>query len=201
MRQFVFDLDATITKCESLPLIATHFHIEKEIAALTNATITGQVPFVESFIKRVHILGQLPVDQVAALLADIPIYEQLAAFIRTHQSQCAIATGNLDCWITPLTQKLGCQCCCSSAQVIDNRVAHIAHIVHKDKIVQQLKTAGGGREVVFIGDGDNDVEAMRLADVSIATGLTHEPAASVHAIADYVFYQERALCRQLSQLL
>ena len=58
-----------------------------------------------------------------------------------------------------------------------------------------------GEKVVFIGDGNNDVEAMRLADVSIASGLTHMPAKSVLSVADYVVFNEEGLCRQLNQLL
>ena len=55
--------------------------------------------------------------------------------------------------------------------------------------------------MVVIGEGNNDLEAMRTADISIASGLTHQPANSVLGIADYVIYEEEALCRQLNQLL
>ncbi|MBO5441078.1 MAG: phosphoserine phosphatase, partial [Alphaproteobacteria bacterium] len=58
-----------------------------------------------------------------------------------------------------------------------------------------------GEQVVFIGVGDNDVEAMRLADISIASGLTHHPAPSVLSIANYLTLNEEGLCRQLNQLL
>ena len=41
---------------------------------------------------------------------------------------------------------------------------------------------------------------MRHANISIATGLTHNPAQSLLAICDYVVFNEHALCRQLKQL-
>ena len=50
-------------------------------------------------------------------------------------------------------------------------------------------------------EGNNDLEAMRQANISIACGLTHSPANSVLGITDYVIYEEGALCRQLNQLL
>ena len=37
--KFIFDLDGTLTKEESLPRIAKYFHIEQDIEALTEATI------------------------------------------------------------------------------------------------------------------------------------------------------------------
>ena len=52
-----------------------------------------------------------------------------------------------------------------------------------------------------MGDGNNDLEAMRHANFSIAVGLTHNPAKSLLSIVDYIFYNEKALCRQLNQLL
>lgn len=58
-----------------------------------------------------------------------------------------------------------------------------------------------GFEVVYVGDGNNDLEAMRLADVAIANGITHDPANSILGVADYAVYTEEALCRQLNQLL
>ena len=54
--------------------------------------------------------------------------------------------------------------------------------------------------VIFIGDGNNDLEAMRLADISIAAGLTHNPANSLFSITDYMVFNETALCRVLNQL-
>jgi phosphoserine phosphatase len=59
MTVFIFDLDGTITSKETLPEIAKHFSVTEEMEQLTHETIQGNIPFVESFIKRVHILGKL----------------------------------------------------------------------------------------------------------------------------------------------
>ena len=47
MTKFIFDLDGTVTKEETLPLIAKHFSVEEEIETLTKQTVMGQIPFVE----------------------------------------------------------------------------------------------------------------------------------------------------------
>ena len=67
MTKFIFDLDGTITKEETLPVIAKYFSIEEEVEELTKQTVMGHVPFVESFIQRVSILGKLPIDEIDAL--------------------------------------------------------------------------------------------------------------------------------------
>ena len=104
MVKFIFDLDGTVTAQETLPLIADFFGVQDEIKELTRETVAGNVPFVESFIRRVHILGKLPVDEVAALLGKVTLYQKVVDFIHAHAEDCIIATGNLDCWVTHLAE-------------------------------------------------------------------------------------------------
>lgn len=196
--KFVFDLDGTITKLETLPLIAKHFKVEEEISDLTKNTIKGNVPFVESFIKRVGILGNFNINDIDSLLKDIPIFDAILEFIQKNANNCVIATGNLDVWISALLNKIGCQAYSSIAKVSGNKVVGIKSILRKAQIVSDFQKQG--YEVIYIGEGNNDVEAMRLADISIACGLVHNPANSVMAITDYVIYQEAALIRILEAI-
>lgn len=197
--KILFDLDGTVTAQETLPVIAQHFGVEEKLAELTAQTVQGNVPFIESFIRRVNILGGLPVSEISELLAQVPLYPQLYAFIQAHRDDCVIVTGNLSCWCEGLHNKIQCKTYCSEAEVVDNRVVKLKSILRKEQIVDLYKAAG--EQVVFVGDGNNDLEAIRHADISIATGLTHNPARSLYAICDYIIFNENALCRQLNQLL
>lgn len=197
--KFVFDLDGTITAEETLPLIAKHFKIEDEITLLTKNTLTGTIPFVESFIRRVHILGKLPIDEIDHLLYEVNLHTNVVKFINEHNEQCAIATGNLCFWIERLIGKIGCKCHCSLGIREGNIVKKLTSILKKEHVVSHYQNLGF--QVVYIGDSNNDMEAMRLADVAIAVGLTHYPASSVLSITDYLVFNEEALCRQLNQLL
>ncbi|MCR5177075.1 MAG: HAD-IB family phosphatase [Anaerovibrio sp.] len=199
MTKFVFDLDGTITKYETLPLIAKHFQVTEQINELTRATVAGQVPFIESFIRRVYILGKLPASEINELLSKVETYDHIVDFIHQHREQCSIATGNLDCWIDSLAGTIGCKCFCSSGLMKNDKVVKLTTILKKEDIVKQFKSEG--HRVVFIGDGNNDVEAMRMADVAIASGITHSPAPGAISVADYLVLNEVALCRQLNQLL
>lgn len=199
MTKFIFDLDGTVTKQETLPIISKYFGIEAEIDKLTEETVKGNIPFIESFIRRVYILGQLPINEVSDLLETVDIYQKVGGFILQHKENCIIATGNLECWVDKLAKKVGCCCYCSDGIIEDNKVVKLTRILRKENLVERFKSEG--EKVVFIGDGNNDVEAMRLADISIASGLTHMPAKGVLSIADYLVFSEEALCRQLNQLL
>lgn len=196
--KFLFDLDGTITSEETLPIISEHFNCQNEISNLTKQTVQGNVPFVESFIRRVNILGKYSVAETSNLLASVPLYEKVKDFIDNHRSDCVVVTGNLTCWCEKLFEKIGCQCYGSTAEVKDDKIVKITSILRKEEIVERFKALG--ETVVFIGDGNNDLEAMRQANISIASGLTHNPAVSLLSICDYVIFNEKALCRQLEQL-
>lgn len=193
--KFLFDLDGTVTSKETLPIIAEHFGVQDQIAELTHHTVQGNVPFVESFIRRVNILGRFSVSEISDLLARVPLYPLVSKFIKENQSDCIIVTGNLDCWCEGLYKKIGCQCYGSEAEVENDHIVKLENILRKEQIVDQYRALG--ETVVFIGDGNNDLEAMRHANFSIAAGLTHNPAQSLYAICDYIIFNEKALCRQL----
>jgi len=197
--KFIFDLDGTITKEETLPLISSHFGIDEQIKDLTKQTIKGNIPFIESFIRRVQILGDLPVTEINNLLSKVRLSEAILSFIENNKEDCIIATGNLDVWVHQLVDNINCKSYCSKGIIEDNKVKKLTTILKKEDIVKKYKAQG--ETVVFIGDGNNDVEAMREADFSIACGLVHKPAKSVLSVADYAIFDEQALLRILNQII
>lgn len=195
--KLIFDLDSAIMKEEILSLIAKKFN-KKEVNDLVQETEKGNVPFVESFIKRGYILGKLPIDEITELIGKAELYEKVVEFIREHARDCIIATGNLKCWTKKILEKVNCEYYGSDCIIENNNVVKLTKVMRKELIVEKYKKAG--YKVVFIGDDDNDLEAIRLADVSIAVGLTHFPDKSVLTIVDYLVFTEETLCRLLNQL-
>ena len=196
--KFLFDLDGTLTQKETLPIIASLCNKEEQINDLTRQTIQGNVPFVESFIKRVNILGSHSYKDIQNTLEKVELFERVCEFIRENKDDCIVVTGNLDVWVEKIIARIGCSFISSQAVVTDGKVQKINTIVRKEEVVRELQRKG--HEVIFIGDGNNDAEAMRCADVSIASGLIHEPAMSVMSVANYAVYSEKALVRILNQI-
>lgn len=196
--KFIFDLDGTITSKETLPAIADYFGIYEEISKLTEQTVKGDIPFIESFIKRVDILNHIPVSDIDNFLSGIPLFSNLLEFIHKNKDDCIIATGNFGGWVEKLVKRIGCQCFGSEGIVENDKIIKLTKILKKETVVNNFKDQD--EFVVFIGDGNNDVAAMNYADIAIACGLVHKPAKSVNGVADYAVFSEAALCRLLNQI-
>lgn len=195
---FCFDLDGTITSAELLPLIARQTDLEDEITALTQATITGSIPFETSFRMRCHMLSTVPISQVRDITSTVELDEHIVAFIQQQPERCAIATGNLDIWVEPILDRLGCRAFTSTATTDGDELVDVDRTLFKGDAIETLR-----RDfpfVVAIGDGMNDVPMFEAADVAVAFGGVHSPAEAAREAADYVTTNGDGLCRLLSSL-
>ena len=131
---FLFDLDSTITCKEILPTIAEKVNRQKEMRELTEATMNGEIPFKSSFLKRVEILSVMNVSETRAMVAEIPLNENIAQFIRENRDRCYVVTGNLDIWINDLMRKLGLNdhVYCSRANYKNDKITQIVSVIDKE---------------------------------------------------------------------
>ena len=194
---FIFDLDGTITKTETLPYVAKHFDID--ISHITTSAIKGEVPYIENFIKRINLLKDIEVSKIADILSNVELNKTIINFIKEHNENCVIATTNIKEWIEKLVGNLDVKVYSSEAIIEDNKIKKLTHILKKEEIVKFYKNQG--KKVVFIGDGINDLEAMRESDISIACGCLHFPANFLLSFVDYAVFDEERLVYFLNQII
>lgn len=195
---FLFDLDATVSKVEILPMLAEQVGLLEEMRELTEKTMRGELPFKSSFLSRVEMLKSIPVSRVAEIVEQTPLNEEIVRFIREHAECCYIVTGNLDIWIRKLMKRIGlpmAHCFCSSASAVDDRLVTVNSVIDKGMVVKQFILP-----VVAIGDGSNDAEMARLAEVGIGFGGVRPVAYSLMSNATHAIYDEARLCSFLQTL-
>lgn len=198
MKTFAFDLDGTITKVETLPLLAKELGLADEMKLLTDLTLSGQIPFEKSFQMRYLILRNIPLKRIQEIMAGVELEEEIAAFIRERRENCFIVTGNLDCWIAPIVAKLGCKSFSSMSRLDEKNVPVLDKILDKGWAIRELKKFSS--KVIAVGESFNDLPMFETADVSIAYGGVHEPVREVISISDYVISDGGSLCRLLKTL-
>lgn len=197
-RVFLFDLDATVTREEILPNLAEQVGLLKEMQEMTEKTMRGEIPFQSSFLERVEMLKSIPVGRVAEIVEKTLLNEELVQFIRAHVNRCYIVTGNIDVWIEKLISRIGLpmsHCYCSTASVSNDYIVSVNSVVDKEKIARQFVVP-----IVAVGDGSNDAEMIRLADVGIGYGGVRPVAYSLMCNATHVICDEHRLCDFLNAL-
>ncbi len=115
--RFVFDLDGTLTSCEILPLLGRELGLEDELGRLTRLTLDGVLDFPASFRLRFQMLRVLPLRRVREVIDGVALDPHLAAFVRRRKERCCVITGNLDLWVAPILERLGCRAFCSSGSL------------------------------------------------------------------------------------
>ena len=195
---FLFDMDSTITGKEVLPEVAKKINRIEEMRRLTEATMMGEIPFRTSFLQRVEILSDIPVQEVNQIVSEIPLNDSIVNFIQKNRDRCYIVTGNLDVWINGLMKKIGMEnhCYCSKADVVDDYISKIVSVADKELIVRQFV-----QRIVMIGDGDNDSGMARMSDIAIGFGGVRDIAPSLIRNIDFAFYDDKRCADFLWKLL
>lgn len=195
---FLFDLDSTLTRQEILPTVSEHLDVYEKMYQLTESTMSGELPFRQSFLRRVKLLENIPVSKVRACVSGIELNEGLVGFIRRNRERCYIVTGNLDIWIEDLIKKIGIEgnVYCSKALVENDHIRDIFSIVDKSAVVSQLIMP-----YVAVGDGNNDAEMIEGAEIGIGYGGVRSIAPAVLECASHAIYDEDKLVEFLERLL
>lgn len=193
---FLFDFDGTISREEMLPFIARKTNLTAEISKLTEDTIQGKIPFVESFLKRVKILEQIPLHIIQNIFLEAPVNLRLLSWIKAHRELCFVVTGQLNIWILPWLEMHGLKGFYSEASVTTKGI-QINKILDKSAVASNFL----GRDIVMVGDGANDAMLMEIAKIGIGTEIVHKVPEMIWEVADLVVWEEEALCRILSRLL
>ena len=195
---FAFDLDGTVTTEELLPRIASELDLMHEMSILTELTLSGRIPFEESFRLRCAILRQVPISRVRSIISEVALEPSIERFIKSRPDDCYVVTGNLDVWIQPLVERLGCRAFSSVGTFDGDRLLQVASIMRKNEPVAALKARYD--RVVTVGDSVNDIPMFEIADVGVAFGEVHPPVCGLVDVADYVVYRGESLCRLLTTL-
>lgn len=195
---FCFDLDGTITREELLPLIASEVGLEEEMRLLTRITMDGLIPFEDSFRLRFAILRTAGVQRIQQIVSEVEVDPDVERFIAGNRDRCFVVTGNLDVWVAPLAQRLGCRFYCSTSRRDRDGRLELLNIMRKNVPTLELKERFD--RVIAIGDGFNDVPMFDVADVGIAFHGVHPSPDALVSMADYVALNAKGLCRLLDTL-
>ena len=196
---FAFDLDGTVTLDELLPLIAKALELEEEIEFLTDLTINSVIPFDMSFKLRFALLKSIKLSFIQSVIENASLDDDIAHFIRSNSDNCYIVTGNIDQWVKPIIDNLGCEIYASKAKCEGDCCTELLYINKKAEAIQRIRKKHDF--IVAIGEGANDTGMFQEANLSICYGGVHSPYKDLMKYANYLINDGKTLCRLLNTLL
>ncbi len=176
----VMDMDSTLITIECIDEIADMQGIKREVAAITEAAMRGEIDYAQSLRQRVALLAGMDIAAFERVYLErlelTPGAEPMIAALRAAGVRTLLVSGGFTFFTSRLVARLGLDAACSNEpEVVDGRLTGrlLGEIVDGAGKARALTAKrdelGLSREqVIGIGDGANDLPFLAEAGVSIA---------------------------------
>ena len=190
-RIVLLDMDSTLIQQEVIDLLADKCGVGKEVAAITESAMRGELDFVESLTTRVKLLAGADADVIQSVKAGITLTPGARTLIRTLHKlghKVGVVSGGFLDVIEPLLQELEIDFYrANRLEIVDGKLTGnlIGSIIDRTAKAEALREFAAAENVnlaqtIAIGDGANDLEMLEIAGLGIA--FNAKPA--VRAAAD-----------------
>ena len=194
-RLVCLDMDSTLVDAEAIDELARAAGAEREVAAITDAAMRGEIEFRGALRARLERVAGLPVEaleEIAGRLSLAPGAGRLLAALDRHGYRVAVVSGGFAWFARRLAERFGFRLDHVRAHELAIRNGRLTGEIEGEVIDGAAKAAfvreitareGLAREqVVAAGDGANDVEMLRAAGL----GVAFRPRPVLRARADHV---------------
>lgn len=179
MKLAVFDFDSTLMDGETIDFLAAPLGLEKEVAAITERAMAGELDFFKSLVARVALLEGLSkskVDEICATLPMMPGAAEVISGLKERGYKVICFSGGFRNATSPAAKRLGIDADFSNVLhddegILSGRVGGdmMFGFSKGDMIVRLQNLLGVDRaNTLVVGDGANDLSMFEHADTRVA---------------------------------
>lgn len=181
MRRLIcFDMDSTLIQTECIDELAERNGVGKEVRAITESAMRGEIDFKESFTRRVALLKGLDVSVMQDIAEHLPMtegVERLMMVLKRYGYKIALLSGGFTFFGEYLQKKLGIDYVYANELEIgdDGKLTgrYLGDIVDGHRKAELLRLIAQVEKVdleqtIAVGDGANDLPMLSLAGLGIA---------------------------------
>ena len=181
MRRLIcFDMDSTLIQAECIDELARRHGVYKEVAAITESAMRGEIDFRQSFTRRVALLKGLDVSVMQDIAEHLPVTEgvdRLMSVLKTCGYKIAILSGGFTFFGEYLQRKFGIDYVYANELEVgkDGKLTgrYVGDVVDGRRKAELLKLIAQVEKVnlaqtIAVGDGANDLPMLSTAGLGIA---------------------------------
>lgn len=196
-RLLIADMDSTIIGCECIDEIADFAGIKPQIAAITERSMRGEIPFEGALRERVALLKGLSAQVLERVYAErVRLNDGARILVRTmvkHGAVTALVSGGFTFFTGRVAEAAGFST--HRANTLDIEDGKLAGTVGEPILGREAKRAAllslardngiALSDTLAIGDGANDLAMINEAGLGIAYRAKPVVAAAAHARLDH----------------
>ena len=188
-RLVMLDMDSTLIAQEVIDLLAAQAGMAKEVSAITEKAMAGELDFSESLKARISLLAGLNESSLLAVRNEITLTQGAEKLIQTLHlkgHKVGVVSGGFIDVIEPILKELKVDFYqANKLQIIDGKLtgkiegAIIDRSAKLDALTTFAKNEGVPlSQTVAIGDGANDLDMIQSAGLGIAFNAKPKVAAA-----------------------
>jgi phosphoserine phosphatase len=188
-RLVMLDMDSTLIAQEVIDLLAAKAGVAKEVSAVTEKAMAGEIDFTQSLQARVSLLTGLNESMLSAVRSEITLTQGAEKLIQTLHlkgHKVGVVSGGFIDVIEPILKELKIDFYkANKLEIIDGKLSGklegsiIDRSAKLDALITFAKNEGVPMsQTVAIGDGANDLDMIQAAGLGIAFNAKPKVAAA-----------------------
>lgn len=188
----IADMDSTIITVECLDEIADFAGRKKEVAAITEQAMRGELEFEAALRARIGMLGPLPEATLATAYAErvklMPGAQALVQTMRANGAQCVLVSGGFTYFTERVAREVGFHETFANRLLFENgRLTGVADpILGREAKLATLRRQCERLQItpdqaLAVGDGANDLAMIEVAGMGVAYRAKPVVAAAARA--------------------
>jgi phosphoserine phosphatase len=179
-RLLIADMDSTIIGCECLDELADFAGVKREVAAITERAMRGELNFEDALRERVAMIAGLPLDDLQRCYDERVRLNSgartLVATMTAAGARCVLVSGGFEFFTSRVAHAAGFQAhwgnkLIDDGEALTGRVAE--PILGRDAKLGTLRAEAAGfgatmADTLAVGDGANDVDMIMAAGLGVA---------------------------------